>query len=68
MTDPEPITADCCICGELGIGYGNNAQPIANGRCCDLCNTMHVIPARIIMANLQSRAMTNPPGPSESND
>jgi len=26
---------------------GNNAQPINNGRCCDVCNDTKVIPARI---------------------
>lgn len=28
----------CCLCeGELDE-YGHNAEPIADGRCCDLCN------------------------------
>jgi hypothetical protein len=26
---------------------GNNAQPVKNGRCCDVCNSTKVIPARI---------------------
>jgi hypothetical protein len=26
---------------------GNNAQPVADGRCCDLCDCMLVIPARM---------------------
>jgi len=26
---------------------GNNARPVANGRCCNPCNDEHVIPARI---------------------
>jgi len=28
---------------------GNNAQPINDGRCCDLCNSLVVIPARVAM-------------------
>jgi len=48
---------DCSICGEkiqaksLGPDSdpwleGNNASPINNGRCCDTCNSLVVIPAR----------------------
>ncbi len=43
----------CCICGETFEGYGNNPYPVVkeeNARCCDDCNSMVVIPARI--ANL----------------
>lgn len=37
----------CCICGKEIEGYGNNAQPVADGQCCDECNMDKVIPARI---------------------
>ena len=37
----------CIICGEQIVGYGNNAEPVAEGRCCDDCNISKVIPARI---------------------
>lgn len=40
----------CCICGEEFIGYGNNPYPVVKdgeSRCCDLCDSMVVIPARI---------------------
>jgi hypothetical protein len=42
----------CSICGELnekwpGGFYGNNAEPINDGRCCDWCNGNRVLPARI---------------------
>lgn len=43
----------CCICrGPLDIGptgevTRNNAAPIANGDCCNMCNGEHVIPARL---------------------
>jgi len=37
----------CCICNNPYFGYGNNARPVAEGRCCDTCNTTKVIPARL---------------------
>lgn len=37
----------CNICGKSYEGYGNNAQPVKNGRCCDKCNATVVIPRRI---------------------
>ena len=36
----------CCICGKDAGRYGNNAMPLVNGRCCDVCN-VKVIAARI---------------------
>ena len=38
----------CSICQKVITDeYGNNAQPVNNGKCCDNCNTTVVIPARI---------------------
>jgi len=37
----------CSICGKKYVGYGNNAWPINDGRCCDACNYNRVIPARL---------------------
>ena len=40
----------CCICGGRIEGYGNSPWPIVNDpdeTCCDLCNVMEVIPARL---------------------
>ena len=37
----------CVICGKTYTGYGNNAEPVADGRCCDDCNIEIVIPARL---------------------
>lgn len=37
----------CCLCHKLIIGYGNNAEPVKSGRCCDKCNVNIVIPARL---------------------
>ena len=36
----------CVLCGKEYEGYGNNAQPLSDGLCCDECNTK-VIEARI---------------------
>ena len=44
---------DCVICGDPieesanGWKYGHNAQPVAEGQCCDVCNIREVIPARV---------------------
>ena len=32
---------------------GNNAEPINTGRCCNACNELHVIPARLKEYDLQ---------------
>jgi hypothetical protein len=44
----------CSICSQLikphpvsGWAGGNNAEPINDGRCCDDCDAMYVIPERI---------------------
>ena len=45
----------CSICKYNDIGkYGNNAQPINNGLCCDWCNNEFVIPKRIREMNENS--------------
>lgn len=47
LTDSET----CCICNKHIVGYGNNAEPVCSGRCCDRCNIEKVIPARLEMLN-----------------
>lgn len=37
----------CVLCGKEFTGYGNNAEPLAKGLCCDECNDEKVIPERI---------------------
>ena len=37
----------CGICEEMYIGYGNNADPVIGGKCCDKCNFSIVIPTRL---------------------
>ena len=45
--DKEENKKVCVICGKEYDGYGNNAQPVKDGKCCDKCNQEVVIPARI---------------------
>ena len=37
----------CVICKKLIIGYGNNAEPVKKGICCDECDKSVVITARL---------------------
>ena len=37
----------CSICGCGYTGWGNNAWPVNDGRCCNQCNSEYVIPARL---------------------
>lgn len=40
----------CVICGKEFEGYGNNPEPVKSsdeGQCCDDCNNLYVIPARM---------------------
>lgn len=38
----------CVLCSELlDDEWGNNAEPIMSGQCCNFCNSTKVIPARI---------------------
>ena len=34
---------ECSICKEPFEGFGNNAQPINDGICCDSCNNLVII-------------------------
>lgn len=38
----------CVLCDDNILGYGNNPYPLADeGECCEWCNDVHVIPARL---------------------
>ena len=41
-----PVKA-CSICGGAIVGFGNDAQPISDGRCCDRCHAERVVPERV---------------------
>lgn len=36
----------CKICSKPYEGFGHNADPVAQGRCCGDCNATKVIPTR----------------------
>ena len=52
----------CCICKKIFKGWGNNPAPLkAEGECCDACNEIKVIPARIkCLKNLKKFYATSP--------
>lgn len=37
----------CSICKKEYAGFGNNAEPVNKGKCCDNCNASVVIPVRM---------------------
>lgn len=53
--------AKCSICGQPYYGWGNNAQPVNAGRCCDVCNTTAVIPARLQLLFKRMGKIPEPP-------
>jgi len=47
---PEGEDKTCCICGLDFSEWGNNPEPLMafeSGKCCNVCNDVYVIPARI---------------------
>lgn len=47
IANPSKGRATCSICGDPYRGFGNNAWPVNDGRCCDVCNALRVVPLRI---------------------
>lgn len=43
----ETIRKQCCLCKKKYEGYGNNAEPLKKGFCCNECNGWKVISARL---------------------
>lgn len=48
----------CCICGRDFIEFGNNADPIKKGICCDYCNVRFIIPGRIFLSKNPEKVTT----------
>jgi hypothetical protein len=45
---PSPANPKCVLCSNpCDCPFGNNAQPVKEGVCCDGCNVTKVIPARM---------------------
>lgn len=40
-------TYKCCFCNKKFNNFGNNALPLKEGTCCDICNIKYVIPERL---------------------
>lgn len=49
----------CVLCNTTQEGYGNNAEPEAEGVCCDECNMNIVLPSRIAEIQLREMAKVN---------
>lgn len=44
----------CCICKREFAGKGNNPFPYKNyGVCCNVCNLLDVVPARILKEKIK---------------
>lgn len=41
--EQQSKTKKCVICGQEFEGFGNNAEPLAHGLCCDECNEKVVL-------------------------
>ena len=59
----EARTVTCCFCGRV-IPYwvSNNPYPVnkdPDARCCDMCNTLKVIPARLEKLNGREQRSSN---------
>ena len=49
----------CVLCSNYIPGYGNNAQPVAEGICCDSCNLSVVLKQRLRHAPLSHATELN---------
>jgi ABC-type polysaccharide transport system permease subunit len=43
IKEPKQSKPICSICKKKYVGFGNNAEPINDGRCCDKCNNTVII-------------------------
>ena len=37
----------CVLCSRTCTGFGHNAEPVAKGKCCTICNDVKVLPYRL---------------------
>jgi hypothetical protein len=49
----------CSICGGAIVGFGNDAWPVNNDRCCDQCTAERVIPALQLLERDTKRQGSN---------
>jgi len=53
---PTVSSFKCVLCKKNVKGYGNNANPLCEGRCCDSCNYDKVLPRRIAECQVEHLA------------
>ena len=51
-------TKRCSICKSDYYGWGNNAEPINSGQCCNQCNEERVIPTRMAQCGFTDDAIS----------
>jgi hypothetical protein len=56
----------CVLCHDNITGYGNNAEPVVEGKCCDSCNFSVVLQQRLRHAMLSHS--TEPSGSAAPSD
>jgi hypothetical protein len=50
----------CVLCDKQFTEWGNNPWPLAeNGQCCDECDCLRVIPARLLKSGFKTRDALN---------
>lgn len=64
--DEDMEKKTCVICGKEFEGFGNNAQPVKDGICCDECNAKEVIPARLKKMGLKEGFKLEIKGPEDA--
>ena len=45
----------CTICKKSKSGFGNNAEPVVIGKCCDECYSKVIIPKKLKRIKKQKR-------------
>ena len=45
--------------GKVYWTSGNNAEPVNDGRCCDICNAKVVLPARLFIIEKEKEYLQN---------
>ena len=53
------LVQKCVICDVELAWFGHNASPVADGLCCEFCNALVVIPARVEVIRCPECLRTN---------
>lgn len=70
---PSPVASgidrlqyQCALCHKLATGYGNSAEPLSRGRCCDDCNVQVVLTRLVEMTRERTAMPTRSPTPTRA--